>query len=593
MTKVGIRRFVDALQHSGLAPVDVLRDALTRCRDRTGKPLSDSQQLADFLVAEGIITPWHREKLLTGKYKGFVVGDWILQRHIGTGGMSTVYLARHRTDGRHCAIKVLPRKRVTERSYLQRFRHEAEATRRLNHPNIVKAYEFGEDHGTFYFVMEFVEGKDLAETVKRDGPLDFVVAVRLAAQTARALHYAHRQRLIHRDIKPGNLLIDVRGNVKLLDLGLAMSSEDKTSLTRMYNERVIGTADYLSPEQAVDSHRIDHRSDVYSLGCTLYFMLTGHAPFPSGSLAERIASHQATEPKDIRASRPNCPVDLIGIVRRMMTKRVEDRYQDAEQVARALEQWLAARGLSVDAATETPAAGIEQRDVAKKPRGERRSSRSEPTAAGSDATRTRTETKAPTVVADEGSTETRAERKSGSRRTASNDAPSNDAPSNDAPSNDARPNVAKPQIAKPKSNGSGSGSDLSAANGRSGSSSDALAERSDAPAFEPVPLAPLPDDASAASIAVDSIDPMAPALKGPGEGRRAAVEPPAPATRWIAGASVEIVPLDVKRATATGRDSQRESKRSALLNDWRVWLLIAVGFFAMLLLVLMLVVIAL
>ncbi len=572
MTKVGIRRFVDALQHSGLAPVDVLRDALTRCRDRTGKPLSDAELLADFLVAEGIITPWHREKLLTGKYKGFVVGDWILQRHIGTGGMSTVYLARHRTDGRQCAIKVLPRKRVTERSYLQRFRHEAEATRRLNHPNIVKAYEFGEDHGTFYFVMEFVEGKDLAETVKRDGPLDFVVAVRLAAQTARALHYAHRQRLIHRDIKPGNLLIDVRGNVKLLDLGLAMSSEDKTSLTRMYNERVIGTADYLSPEQAVDSHRIDHRSDVYSLGCTLYFMLTGHAPFPSGSLAERIASHQATEPKDIRASRPNCPTDLIGIVRRMMTKRVEDRYQDAEQVARALEQWLAARGLSVDGATETPAAGTERRDAAKKPRGERRSSRSEPEVGAGDATRTRTETKAPTVVADETSTETRAERKSGSRRPSSNEA--------------------KPP-SKSTSNGSGSPPPVAASNGRSSSSSDALGERSDAATFEPVPLAPLPDDGSTGPSPVDSIDPMAPALQGPGQRAPVAAEPPAPATRWIAGAAVEIVPLEVRRGTASGRDTQRESKRSSLLNDWRVWLLIAVGFFAMLLLVLMLVVIAL
>lgn len=352
MVRVGIRGFVDALQRSGLAPVDTLRDALAAFRDASGKPLSDAEQLANYLIDLELVTAWQCEKLLTGKHKGFQLGDYLLLGHLGTGGMSTVYLARQRDSGLLRAIKVLPRKRVGEKSYLERFRHEAEATRRLDHPSIVKAFELGHDHETYYYVMEFCSGQDVSELVKERGPLDFKLAARIAAQTARALAYAHGSGLIHRDIKPANLLVDSQANVKLLDLGLAMSSALDAKTQQLFRERVIGTADYLSPEQGVDSQRVDQRTDLYSLGCTLYFMLTGQPPFPTGSLRERIEQHLRVEPRDVRAMRPDCPHELIAICRRLMMKRPGERYQDARQAYEGLSRWLASRGFGVDQAMQ-------------------------------------------------------------------------------------------------------------------------------------------------------------------------------------------------------------------------------------------------
>lgn len=350
MVQVGIRRFIDALQKSELASVEVLRDALNAYREREGKPLADPVAVCNHLIDLGLVTAWHCEKLLTGKYKGFFLGDYKLLGHLGTGGMSTVYLAEHRQSGLLRAIKVLPRKRVGEKSYLERFRHEAEATRRLDHPGIVRAFELGQDHETYYYVMEYCIGQDVSEMVKEFGPLDFFVAARIAAQTARALEYAHRKGLIHRDIKPGNLLVDAQAQVKLLDLGLAISSALDAESQRVFRERVIGTADYLSPEQAVDSQRVDPRTDLYSLGCTLYYMLTGHPPFPDGAVAERLQAHLTKEPRDIRLSRPDCPVELIAICKRMMVKKPKERYQNANQVFEALTRWMASNGRRVDEA---------------------------------------------------------------------------------------------------------------------------------------------------------------------------------------------------------------------------------------------------
>ncbi|MEC9117288.1 MAG: serine/threonine-protein kinase, partial [Planctomycetota bacterium] len=276
MGKVGIKKFIEGLQQSGLVPTEELRALLSKVREDQKNPLSDPDQVREVLVAEGLLTEWQFQKLKSGRCRGFFLGDYKLLGHLGTGGMSTVYLAEHVTAGQKRAVKVLPRKRVGKRSYLERFRLEAKATARLNHPNIVKAYGIGQDNDTYFIVMELIEGESLSQLVRERGPIEIVDIVRYTAQVARALKYAHDQGIIHRDIKPGNILVEEGGEAKLLDLGLAMSREQGTSITQLYDEKVIGTADYLSPEQALDSHNVDLKTDIYSLGCTLYFMLTGH-----------------------------------------------------------------------------------------------------------------------------------------------------------------------------------------------------------------------------------------------------------------------------------------------------------------------------
>ena len=191
--------------------------------------------------------------------------------------MSSVYLAEHVTMCRRVAIKVLPHSRVKDSSYLARFYREARAAAALDDPNIVRAYDVDSDvekqtgKETHYLVMEYVEGRDLQVAVTADGPLSPVQAADYIRQAASGLAHAHQVGLIHRDIKPGNLLIDIKGTVKILDMGLAAFSDDsQASLTIAHDERVLGTVDYLSPEQAIDSHTVDGRADIYSLGCTLY-----------------------------------------------------------------------------------------------------------------------------------------------------------------------------------------------------------------------------------------------------------------------------------------------------------------------------------
>ena len=255
--------------------------------------------------------------------------------------MSTVYLAEHVLMQRRVAIKVLPDSRVDDTSYLARFHREAQAAAALDHRNIVRAYDVDNVGDIHYLVMEYVEGRDLQQMVKRDGPLEAAVAAEYIRQAAEGLAHAHHAGLIHRDIKPANLLVDRKNVVKVLDLGLArFTDEDRASLTVAYDENVLGTADYLAPEQALNSHGVDARADIYSLGCALYYLLTGHPPFPEGTLPQRLMAHQKTPPPDINLERPEVPADLVAICDKMMAKKPDDRYQTAQEVADALADWL-------------------------------------------------------------------------------------------------------------------------------------------------------------------------------------------------------------------------------------------------------------
>ncbi|MEE8452022.1 MAG: serine/threonine-protein kinase [Thermoguttaceae bacterium] len=360
MAKQKVDTFLDLLRRSGLVEKDQLAGALLELKQEAGGRLADNagtnnaDTVAERLVDAGLLTRWQCDKLGEGRHKGFFLGKYKLLDHLGTGGMSSVYLAEHVLMQRRVAIKVLPAKRVEDTSYLVRFHREAQAAAALDHRNIVRAYDVDNDGKIHYLVMEYIEGRDLQVTVREDGPLDYVDAAEYTRQAAEGLAHAHGEGLIHRDVKPANLLVDQSGVVKVLDLGLArFTDDDQASLTVQYDENVLGTADYLSPEQALDSHGVDHRTDIYSLGCSLYYLLTGHPPFCEGTLPQRLMAHQKETPPPISKDRDDAPEDLVEICSRMMAKKADVRFQSAREVSEALAGWLTAHGVAVDSPSGT------------------------------------------------------------------------------------------------------------------------------------------------------------------------------------------------------------------------------------------------
>lgn len=359
--------FLAVVRQSGLITPDTLQRALDELKERGGVDLDDSRVLAEQLIAKNLLTAWQADKLLRGKHKGFVLGKYRLQALLGRGGMSSVYLAEHIVMKRRVAIKVLPAKRVHDSSYLARFHREAQAVAQLDHPNIVRAYDVDHevDAGTeiHFLVMEHVDGQSLHDLVVRNGLLGCLESADYIRQSADGLTHAHRAGMVHRDIKPGNLLVDNTGVVKILDLGLArfFDEQESASLTIAHEEKVLGTADYLAPEQAVDSHNIDLRADIYSLGCTFYFMLLGQPPFTEGTLAQRLMAHQMKEPLPIEAKRKDVPESLLVIIRKMMAKKPDERYQSAAEVSEALAAWLRdneGRDFSQPSVADTSAAPV-------------------------------------------------------------------------------------------------------------------------------------------------------------------------------------------------------------------------------------------
>ena len=332
--------FLQIVRRSGLVEEDRLLAAVEPWIGHAGPP---PEAMLAALVEAGLLTQWQIDQLLKGRHKGFSLGKYKLLRLLGAGGMSSVYLAEHATLGNKVAIKVLPVKRVEQTSYLARFEREARQSARLSHPNIVRTFDLDTAGSIHYIAMEYVDGIDLHAKVKSDGPLPVREAVDFIRQAAIGLQHAHEEGLVHRDIKPANLMLDRRGTVKILDLGLALAGGDDEdgSLTREHDEKVLGTADYLAPEQATDSHKADRRSDIYALGCTLHYLLVGKAPFASGKLAERIQSHLHKAPPNLVEERPDVPVAIVDLYFRMLQKHPDGRPQSAQEVADALSAWLA------------------------------------------------------------------------------------------------------------------------------------------------------------------------------------------------------------------------------------------------------------
>ena len=329
---------------SGLVEQKQLEDTLTRIHEEAaGQPIANVAILCGKLVEKGLLTSWQCQKLAEGRYKGFFLGSYKLLDWIGAGSTSSVYLAEHVLMQRQVAIRILPTNRVEKTSYATRFLRDAKAAAALNHRNVVRLYfaDTETDTGIHYLVMEYAMGRNLQRIVKDEGPLPFAQAAKYIQQAAEGLCAAHKAGLIHRDVKPTNLLVDDNDVLKILDFGVARLTEDAPlPLAVAYDENVLGTADYLAPEQALDSHGVDSRADIYSLGCTFFYLLTGHPPFNKGTLPQRIMAHQREPMPDIRESRPDAPEDLIAICLKMTAKRPEERFQTADEVAEALRDWL-------------------------------------------------------------------------------------------------------------------------------------------------------------------------------------------------------------------------------------------------------------
>jgi serine/threonine protein kinase len=348
-TKPSADSFLSSVRLSGLVDDSQLRK-FWQGFEQSGKDPQVTEVIASGMVDSQILTRWQVDKLLQGKHKGFFLGKYKLLSLLGSGGMSAVYLAEHTLMKRRVAIKVLPQIRIEDTSYLERFHREAQAVATLDHPNIMRAYDVDQEGKIHFLVMEFIDGQSLLEIVSQRGALPYVEAAELMRQSADGLAHAHARGMIHRDIKPGNILVDKNGVVKILDMGLAMFFDptgkevEQASLTIQHDELVLGTADYLSPEQALNSHNVDVRTDIYSLGCTFYFILTGHPPFPEGSLAQRLLFHQTRAPDPVENDRPDVPASLVVLLTQMMEKRAEDRFQTAREVYEALTRWLIENG---------------------------------------------------------------------------------------------------------------------------------------------------------------------------------------------------------------------------------------------------------
>lgn len=347
-THLSSSSFLQMLAHSGLLKNEQMRHVESRFASMTSHVSGDvsPQAIVIWLLQRKLITPWQAEKLIQGRFRGFFLGAYKLLSRIAKGGMSTIYAAEHTQSGEIHALKVLPLSRTNQASYLQRFQREASITQRLHHPNIVRV--FGVFAGTdgqadvHFMAMELLSGRDLFDTVNSDGPLPCRTAAEYIRQAALGLEYAHQAGLVHRDIKPGNLYLSDDKTVRLLDLGLAQDFDSQEDLTREFNERVLGTADYLSPEQAADSHTVDNRADIYSLGCSLYFLLTGQPPFTEGTLVQRLIAHQTKTPPSVSEFRSDVPEALTDILSQMMAKNRHDRTATAGDVAAQLGRFLGA-----------------------------------------------------------------------------------------------------------------------------------------------------------------------------------------------------------------------------------------------------------
>jgi serine/threonine protein kinase len=331
--------FVRTALRSGLLRREQL-EATLRSASQTAR--GNAMDLADLLVRQGQLTLFQAQKLLQGISGGLVTGPYQLEAVLGRGGMGNVYLALDTRSFTHVALKVLPPKRArTEGRQLARFLREKDLAQKVRHPHLALTLEVGEVAGVHYIAMEYIPGQTLFRLVNREGPLPVPRAARLFAEVAVALAAAHESGLIHRDVKPSNIMVTPHDHAKVLDLGLAFMTGEEVEDVEVVGGKgyVVGSIDYMAPEQTRDATGIDGRADLYGLGCCLYFALTGKPPFAGGVLRDKVNAQRHQEPEPISARNPAVPEGFAKIVHRLLAKNPEDRFPDGNTLARELRPW--------------------------------------------------------------------------------------------------------------------------------------------------------------------------------------------------------------------------------------------------------------
>lgn len=364
-----VAEFTQSLSDSGLFTDDEVQQL------RGSDAKADAASLADRLIAEGKLTRYQARVLLQKKSDPLFIDKYLILDAVGSGGMGVVFKALQKSMDRVVALKVLPKSAVDSPDKVQRFQREARAAAKLSHPNIATAHDADEWNGMHFLVMEYVAGCNLVDEVEQQGTLSVSQAVDYMSQAARGLVHAHERGIIHRDIKPANLIIANDGVVKVVDMGLASierSPEDAAQYSTMVGT-VMGTAAYMSPEQAADTTEADHRSDIYSLGATLYFLLAGTPPYHEPTAMKTMLAHRDASVPSLCAARSDVPQELDQVYQRMLAKDPNRRFQSAAELVAALEALPAATTapLPSDATTaNNPAALRPIRDVGSKPQKE-------------------------------------------------------------------------------------------------------------------------------------------------------------------------------------------------------------------------------
>jgi serine/threonine protein kinase len=359
---------------SGLLSQQQLDDALAGLTaGPTGSALTVDQisdeALGQRLVEVGYLNRWQVEQLKEGRTK-FTLGPYRIVNAIGQGGMGHVFKAEHKLLGRIEAIKVLPKSKSTPEA-VAAFGREIRAQAQLDHPNLVRVSYADYEGDTYFFVTEYVPGTDLRKLVRRNGPLQYPIAATIVSQAAEGLHYAHRRGLVHRDVKPGNLLVTPDGRTKITDLGLAWFLMDELEAGKPAGKAgsLVGTADYLAPETIRQPDKILPVSDVYSLGCTLYYAVTGKVPFPGGTTAEKIRRHLGETPLNPLHFNPDLPEGFCDAIAAMMDKNPDTRTPTAAAVVELLRPWRDERATKHFVEPQSPGSEIHQRGGAPTPQG--------------------------------------------------------------------------------------------------------------------------------------------------------------------------------------------------------------------------------